>query len=43
LNKLNIIEEIKQFYTENTSSVNVGIGLLLIGAGLYIAAKIAKK
>jgi uncharacterized FlgJ-related protein len=43
LNKLNIIEEVKQFYTENTSSVNVGIGLLLIGAGLYIAAKIAKK
>jgi flagellum-specific peptidoglycan hydrolase FlgJ len=43
LTKLNIIEEAKQFYTENTSSVNVGIGLLLIGAGLYIAAKIAKK
>lgn len=43
LTKLNIMEEVKQFYAENTTSVNTGLGLLLIGIGLYIAAVIKKK
>lgn len=41
--KLNIVEQVKQFYSENTSSVNTGIGLLMIAVGLYIAAVIKKK
>lgn len=43
LTKLNIVEQVKQFYAENTTSVNTGLGLLLIGIGLYIAAVIKKK